>query len=71
MLGKTATPSGSHRVCARMHEHKNRHEPESHDLPGILMLIDFEKAFDSIAWSFIMKTLDLIIIMIIIMCIFI
>ena len=31
---------------------------ESHDLPGILMLIDFEKAFDSLAWSFIMKTLD-------------
>ena len=25
--------------------------------PGILLLIDFEKAFDSIAWSFIKKTL--------------
>ena len=31
---------------------------ESHNLPGILMLIDFEKAFDSLAWSFIMKTLE-------------
>ena len=31
---------------------------ESHDLPGIVMLIDFEKAFDSISWSFIKKTLD-------------
>ena len=28
---------------------------ESHDLPGIVMLIDFEKAFDSISWSFIKK----------------
>ena len=26
--------------------------------PGILLLIDFEKAFDSIAWSFIKKTLN-------------
>ena len=26
--------------------------------PGILLLIDFEKAFDSIAWSFIEKTLS-------------
>jgi len=27
------------------------------DMPGILLLIDFEKAFDNIAWSFIYKTL--------------
>ena len=25
--------------------------------PGILLLIDFEKAFDSVAWSFIKKSL--------------
>ena len=31
---------------------------ETHNLPGIIMLIDFEKAFDSISWSFIKKTLD-------------
>ena len=27
------------------------------DIPGILLLIDFEKAFDSIYWSFIYDTL--------------
>ena len=26
---------------------------EEHDIPGILLLIDFEKAFDSISWTFI------------------
>ena len=28
------------------------------NLPGILTSLDFRKAFDSIEWSFIMKTLD-------------
>ena len=28
-------------------------------IPGILLLLDFKKAFDSIEWSFIRKTLDL------------
>ena len=28
------------------------------NLPDILMSLDFRKAFDSIEWSFIMKTLD-------------
>ena len=28
-----------------------------HDISGQLMLIDFEKAFDSISWNFIYKTL--------------
>ena len=28
------------------------------NLPGILMLLDFCKAFDSIEWPFITKTLD-------------
>lgn len=31
---------------------------EEHDIPGILLLIDFEKAFDSISWSFIESVLD-------------
>ena len=29
-----------------------------HDLPGLLLLIDFEKAFDSLSHEFIMQTLD-------------
>lgn len=31
---------------------------EKENIPGILLLIDFEKAFDSVAWSFINKVLD-------------
>ena len=31
---------------------------DTHNLPGMVMLIDFEKAFDSISWSFIKRTLD-------------
>ena len=31
---------------------------ESHDIPGLLLLVDYEKAFDSIAWSFIKKAMD-------------
>lgn len=30
---------------------------EVKNIPGLLMLIDFEKAFDSISWSFIYKVL--------------
>ena len=30
---------------------------ERHDISGQLMLIDFEKAFESISWNFIYKTL--------------
>ena len=30
---------------------------ETKNIPGLLMLIDFEKAFDSISWNFIHKTL--------------
>jgi hypothetical protein len=30
---------------------------ESEQIPGLLLLVDFEKAFDSISWSFIDKTL--------------
>ena len=28
------------------------HFAEEHNIPGLLLLIDFEKAFDSISWSF-------------------
>ena len=34
------------------------HITESNNLTGLLMLIDFEKAFDSISWKFIYKTLQ-------------
>lgn len=33
------------------------HFTEENDIPDILLLIDFEKAFDSISWSFIYDTL--------------
>ena len=31
---------------------------EKYQIPGLLLLIDFEKAFDSVSWTFIKKTLD-------------
>lgn len=31
---------------------------EVHRIPGLLMLIDFEKAFYTISWKFIFETLD-------------
>ena len=31
---------------------------ELHNIPGLLVLIDFEKAFDSMSWSFIYKVLE-------------
>ena len=34
------------------------HIAESKNLTGLLMLVDFEKAFDSISWKFIYKTLQ-------------
>ena len=33
------------------------HYTEENNIPGLLLLIDFEKAFDSISWKFINKTL--------------
>ena len=33
------------------------HFTEENDIPGILLLIDFEKAFDSISWSFLYEVL--------------
>ena len=34
---------------------------EDENIPGLLLLIDFEKAFDSVSWSFIQKSLQFII----------
>lgn len=31
---------------------------ENNDIPGLLSMIDFEKAFDSVSWKFIDKTLQ-------------
>jgi hypothetical protein len=31
---------------------------EKEQIPGLLLMIDFEKAFDSVSWSFIQKALD-------------
>ena len=35
------------------------HYPETHNIPGLLVLVDFEKAFDSLSWSFIEKALEI------------
>ena len=35
------------------------HCTEKYDISGLLMLIDFEKAFDSISWKFLYNTLEL------------
>ena len=35
------------------------HYTEDRDIPGMLLLIDFEKAFDSLSWSFVDETLTL------------
>ena len=34
------------------------YETKSQDIPGLLLSIDFQQAFDSISWKFISKTLD-------------
>ena len=31
---------------------------KAHDIPSILVSLDFREAFDSLEWSFIMRTLD-------------
>ena len=32
---------------------------ETHNVPGLLVLVDFKKAFDSLSWSFIEKALEI------------
>ena len=34
------------------------HHAEENDIPGILLIIDFEKAFDSVSWTFIEKVFE-------------
>jgi hypothetical protein len=34
------------------------HFTEEEDIPGLLLLLDFEKAFDTISWNFIQSTLN-------------
>ena len=43
--------------CTRLVYDIMKHTEEK-QIPGMLVLIDFEKAFDSISWSFIYKTLE-------------
>ena len=35
------------------------HYTELHNIPGLLLLVDFKKAFDSLPWSFIERALDI------------
>ena len=41
------------------------HATEVKNVPGLLLLIDFEKAFDSLSWKFLYKVLNFFTIIII------
>ena len=36
------------------------HYTEKENIPGLIMLVDFKKAFDSVSWSFMYRVLDYI-----------
>ena len=40
------------------------HFTEENNIPGLLLLIDFEKAFDSVSWSFLYKVSDFLVLVI-------
>ena len=62
-LGKLISESQSGFVSGRYIGDNTRlmydlmHYTEINDIPGLLMLVDFQKAFDSVSWNFLYKTL--------------
>ena len=46
------------RECSRL-IYDILHKTSENNIPGILLLLDFEKALDSLEWNFITKTLEL------------
>jgi hypothetical protein len=44
--------------CKNFHSIDLMHYLEENDVDGLLLLVDFEKAFDSIEWKFLQKALN-------------